>query len=333
MTAATPNRASLKRYAWLSLAVALLTIALKTAAYLLTGSVGLLSDALESVVNLAGAPMALTMLAVAARPADEAHPHGHGKTELFSSAVEGVLILVAASGIAAAAVERLMNPRPLEQIGLGVAVSVLASLANLVVALVLLQAAERHRSSALEGNAQHLLTDVWTSGGVLVGIGAVVLDGWEWLDPAVALLLTANIVWTGLRIMRKSVAGLMDTALPAAGQAALQRVLDAHREAGVQYHALRTRQSGSRRFVDVHVLVPGGWSVAQGHQFLERLETDIRRALPQVSALTHLEALQDPAARDGVELNHRTSAWADLRGRSTAPQPDGLPIDHEAYRR
>ncbi|NJD32217.1 MAG: cation transporter [Gammaproteobacteria bacterium] len=298
---------SLTRFAWLSIAAAIATMALKAAAYLLTGSVGLLSDALESLVNLAGALMALAMLSVAARPPDEDHAYGHGKAEYFSAGVEGTLIIVAAASIAVAAVDRLMRPRALEQIGLGLAVSVVASLVNLGVALVLLRAAKAHRSATLQANAHHLLTDVWTSAGVLVGVGAVAVTGWQRLDPIVALAVAANIVFTGGRIVLDSVAGLMDAALPASEITLLRKLLDGYASDGIEYHALRTRQSGARRFVSVHVLVPPDWTVQQGHGLLERIEADIRRALPPVTVFTHLEPLGDPAAMNDQDL-HREDA-------------------------
>lgn len=281
---------------------------LKALAYLLTGSVGLLSDAMESLVNLAGAVMALSMLAVAARPADEDHPHGHGKAEYFSAGVEGTLILVAAASIAYAAVQRLRHPQPLEQVGLGLGVSVLASLVNLGVALVLLRAAKQHRSATLDANAHHLLTDVWTSAGVLVGVGLVALTGWLRLDPLVAIAVALNIVWTGGRIVRDSVYGLMDAALPPAEQEVLRQLLEPYEREGVEYHALRTRQSGAQRFVSLHVLVPPEWTVQQGHDLVERIEADIRRALPPVSVLTHLEPLGDPAAMADIELHREDRA-------------------------
>ena len=266
------NRSSLTRFAWLSIAAAILTIRLKAIAYQLTGSVGLLSDAMESFVNLAGALMALAMLTIAARPADEDHLYGHSKAEYFSSGVEGTLILVAAVSIGIAAVQRLMTPKPLEQIGFGIGVSIVASLVNLAVALVLRRAGKQYNSITLEANAQHLMTDVWTSAGVLVGVGAVALTGWERLDPIVALVVAGNIVWSGFQIVRNSVLGLMDTALPIEEQITLQKVLEQHQQTGVQYHALRTRQSGARRFISLHVLVPGIWTVQRGHQLLERIE-------------------------------------------------------------
>jgi len=297
------ERTSLTRYAWLSAAAAVATMGLKAAAYLLTGSVGLLSDAMESLVNLAGALMALAMLTVAARPADSDHAYGHTKAEYFSSVLEGMLILVAAVSIGIAAVQRLLAPRPLEQIGLGLGVSVLASGVNLAVALVLMRAGKRHESISLEANARHLLTDVWTSAGVLVGVGAVAVTGWQRLDPIVALAVAVNIVRTGVGIMQRSVSGLMDVALPESEQRAIQAVLDRHGEAGVQFHALRTRQSGARRFMSVHVLVPGAWTVQRGHQLLEQLEGEIRSAVPNLTVMTHLEPLEDPCSWDDLSLD------------------------------
>ncbi len=297
------DRASLKRYAWLSIAAALATIAFKTLAWLLTGSVGLLSDALESFVNLAGGVVALAMLSVAARPADEDHAYGHSKAEYFSSGVEGTLIVVAAVSIATAAVERLLHPQPLHQLGTGLAVSVLASLLNLAVALTLRRAGRRHNSITLQANAQHLLTDVWTSAGVLFGIGMVALTGWQPLDPLIALAVAANIVWAGGRIVRTSVMGLMDTALPAAEQEAVRAALEPYLADGVQYHALRTRRSGARRFVSLHVLVPGSWTVTRGHHLLEQIEADIRRTLSNVTIFTHLESLDDPTSWEDQTLD------------------------------
>jgi cation diffusion facilitator family transporter len=297
------NRSSLIRYAWLSIAAAVVTISLKAVAYLLTGSVGLLSDAMESLVNLVGALMALAMLTVAARPADDEHTYGHGKAEYFSSGVEGTLILLAAVSIGIASVQRLMTPKPLEQIGLGLAVSVAASLVNLGVALVLLRAGKRYQSITLEANARHLMTDVWTSAGVLIGVGAVALTGWERLDPIVAMVVAGNIVWTGVRIVRESALGLMDTALPIDEQNTLRQVLEPYAQTGIEYHALRTRQAGARRFVSLHVLVPGGWTVQHGHHLLERIEADIRQVLPNVTVFTHLESLDDPASWEDVTLD------------------------------
>ena len=301
MTSTTST--SLTRYAWLSVAAALVTIGLKTAAYVLTGSVGLLSDAIESLVNLAGALMALAMLTVAARPEDQDHAYGHGKAEYFSSGVEGTLILIAAVSIVVVSVPRLITPRPLEQVGVGLAVSVVASMVNLAVGLVLRRAGRRHQSITLEADAQHLMTDVWTSAGVVVGVGAVAMTGWERLDPIIAIVVAGNIIWSGVQIVRKSIFGLMDTALPASEQAAVRGVLEGYSASGIQYHALRTRQAGVRRFVSVHILVPGAMSVHEGHLLLERIEADIGRALPNVSMLTHLESLDDPSSWDDMTLD------------------------------
>jgi cation diffusion facilitator family transporter len=296
------NRSSLTRFAWVSIAAAILTIALKTAAYLITGSVGMLSDAIESVVNLIGGIMALAMLTVAARPADEDHAYGHSKAEYFSSGVEGGLILVAAISIAIAAAQRLITPKPLEKIGPGLAVSVTASLVNLGVALLLLRVSRKYNSITLEANAKHLLTDVWTSMGVLAGVGVVALTDWERLDPVVALVVAAGIVWTGVGIAQRSISGLMDTMLSAGDLAVVRNILQTHMTNGVQFHALRSRQAGARKFVSVHVLVPGDWTVQRGHELLERIEGDIRRALPDAVAFTHLESLDDPASWDDETL-------------------------------
>lgn len=299
------ERPSLTRLAWLSIGAALLTIALKAAAYFITGSVGVLSDAAESLVNLAGGVMALAMLKIAERPADEDHAYGHTKAEYFSSGLEGGLILVAAAGIGVAAVLRLITPKPLEAVGLGLAVTAVAAVINLVVALLLLRAGRRHNSITLEANAHHLLTDVWTSIGVIAGVGLVALTGWLWLDPVVALLVAANIVWTGMGIVRRSVGGLMDVALSNEDMTAVRKVLQHHKQNGIQFHALRSRQSGARKFVSVHVLVPGDWTVHRGHELLDKIEAEIRVVLPDAAVFTHLESLDDPASWDDQSLERR----------------------------
>jgi len=296
------SRSRLTRYAWLSIAAALFTIVLKTVAWLLTGSVGLLSDAAESLVNLAGAVMALAMLTIAARPADADHAYGHGKAEYFSSGLEGGLILIAALAIGIAAVPRLITPQPLQEIGVGLAISATASVANLIVALIILRAGKRQESITLEANAHHLLTDVWTSVGVIVGVGAVALTGWNRLDPIVALVVAVNILITGFKIIRRSVQGLMDPALSEADQRAIQVVLERHTQERVQFHALRTRQAGPRRFISVHVLVPGKWTVQRGHDFLEQIEDELRNAVPHSTVFTHLESIDDPASWKDLDL-------------------------------
>lgn len=294
MTIPVPNRSSLTRYAWLSISVAALTIGLKMVAYLLTGSVGLFSDALESIVNLVGGLMALAMLTIAARPADEEHAYGHGKAEYFSSGVEGTLILVAALGIGYTAIGRLISPQPLEQLGVGLAVSVVASVANLAVSIILRRAAERYDSITLKANSQHLMTDVWTSGGVLVGVGAVALTGWQPLDSIVAMAVAANIVWSGYHIIRSSVLGLMDSSISDADLSKIRNILASYTKKGMQYHNLRTRQSGAQRIISMHVLVPGKRTVQEGHQLLEQIENEILKEIPNAFVFTHLESLDDP---------------------------------------
>lgn len=288
--------AALKRYAWLSIATAIATILLKGVAWWITGSVGLLSDALESFVNLAGALMALAMLSLAAQPADDNHAYGHGKAEYFSSAFEGFLIAVAAAMIAWKAIERLMAPQPLEAVGVGLAVSVVASLLNLATARTLMKVGRKYRSITLEADAHHLITDVITSVGVIVAVGLVWATGWLWLDPAIALAVAANILWTGWHLMTRSTAGLMDVALPDGELKAIGAVLDRYRANGIDFHALRTRQAGTRAFVSLHVLVPGEWTVQQGHDWCERIEADIRGAIAHAHVTTHLEPFEDPVS-------------------------------------
>jgi cation diffusion facilitator family transporter len=294
---------SLKRYAWLSIATAIATILLKGVAWWITGSVGLLSDALESFVNLAGALMALAMLSLAAQPADDNHAFGHGKAEYFSSAFEGFLIAVAAAMISWKAVERLLAPQPLEAVGVGLAVSVVASLLNLATARTLMSVGRRYRSITLEADAHHLMTDVVTSVGVIVGVGLVWLTGWLWLDPVIALAVAVNILWTGWHLMRRSTAGLMDVSVPDGELKAIGAALDRYRAEGIDFHALRTRQAGTRAFVSLHVLVPGDWTVQQGHDWSERIEGDIRGAVPHAHVTTHLEPQEDPLSHADALLD------------------------------
>ncbi len=291
------------RYAWASIAAALATVGMKLGAYRVTGSVGLLSDGLESVVNLVAATLALGMLWWAEQPADEGHPFGHAKAEYFSSGVEGALIVLAAVGIGSAALPRLLAPQPLESLGLGLALAGGASLINLGVALFLLKAGKKHNSIALEADAHHLLTDVWTSVGVLGGIVLVWLTGWLWLDPALALAVAFHIVWTGVQLVKRSTQGLMDAAIPRVEQEAIEQVLEGYRQQGIDFHALRTRRAGTRSFVSLHVLVPGSWTVQRGHELLEQVERDLREVSPtRVSVLTHLEPLEDPASFTDEQL-------------------------------
>jgi len=298
------DRAALTRYAWLSIAAAIITIGLKTWAWWLTGSVGLLSDAMESLVNLVAAVMALGMLTLAAQPPDDEHHYGHGKAEYFSSGLEGALILLAAFGIGMAAYDRLLHPQPLASLGMGLGVSVLAALVNFAVAMVLLRVGRRHGSIVLEADAKHLLTDVWTSAGVLLALGGVALTGWQRLDPVIAFGVAVNIVWSGFVLMRRSTAGLLDATLPAEENARIDDILDGYRGQGYEFHDLRTRQSGADRFMTVHVLVPGGMTVKAGHDLLDRIEADIRQAVGEITVVTHLEPLEDPASFNHGESDH-----------------------------
>jgi cation diffusion facilitator family transporter len=295
--------ASLTRYAWLSIAAAIATILLKGMAWQMTGSVGLLSDAIESFVNLAGAIMALWMLTLAALPPDDDHAHGHGKAEYFSSAFEGFLILLAAVSIGYTAIDRLMNPQPLQAVAIGLLVSVVASVINFATARTLMRVGRAHNSITLEADAHHLMTDVWTSAGVIVGVGLVWLTGWLWLDPAIALLVAANIIWTGWQLMQRSAAGLMDVSLPPEQLAQVDALLTGYRKQGLEFHALRTRQAGSRVFVTLHVLVPGSWTVQHGHDWSERIEADIRKTLPHAHVTTHLEPIEDPISMVDQDLD------------------------------
>lgn len=301
---------SLAKWAYLSIAAALVTIALKSAAYLLTGSVGLLSDAIESVVNLVAAVLALAALKIAARPADASHHFGHGKAEYFSAGAEGVMIFVAALAIIVSAVQRLLNPQPLEELGLGLAITLVATVINGVVGFLILRAGRRHRSITLVADGKHLLTDVWTSVGVVIGVGLVAVTGWLPLDALVAIAVGVNILWTGYGLVSHAGRGLMDHALPAADEdrvvAVLRAVMAEHPQGEVEFHAVQTRESGRERFVSMHVLVPGEWTIAQGHDLVERVEADIRATLPDAHIHTHLEPREDPRsygdAAGGVTL-------------------------------
>jgi cation diffusion facilitator family transporter len=315
------SRAYLKRFAWLSIGAAILTIALKAAAYFLTGSVGLLSDALESFVNLAGAIMALAMLGIASRPEDDSHHFGHSKAEYFSSGVEGGFIIIAAAGIAYSAIERLINPRPLEQLGVGLAVSVGAGIVNLIAAQIIDRNGKKYNSITLRANAKHLMTDVWTSLGVLAGVALVAVTGWQPLDSLVAIGVAVNIVWSGVEIVKHSVSGLMDSVLPDHELALIRKKIEGILPDGVTYHALMTRQAGARRFVSFHVLVPGEWTVEHGHILLEKLEVQLTQLLPNMVVFTHIEPLDDPASWKDQTLDHHTDDI--LEGELTTPEEEG----------
>lgn len=296
MTAKTASPISLTRFAWLSIAAALVTISLKSTAYYLTGSVGLLSDALESVVNLAAAIVALVALRMVNRPADDEFTFGYSKIEYFSSGFEGGMILLAAAGIVITAVPRLIHPQQLEQLGLGLAISVAASLVNLGVSLVLLRASKRFNSITLEADARHLMTDVWTTAGVLIGIALVWLTGYVRLDSIIALLVAANILFTGYRLLVRSGRGLLDVALEPGELDSVKAILNEYKPKGVGYHALRSRQAAARKFLVVHLLVPGSWSVLQGHQLAEQIENQVQATLPSTNIVTHVEPAEDPVS-------------------------------------
>jgi cation diffusion facilitator family transporter len=292
----------LTRFAWFSIATAVAVIGLKGAAYALTGSVGLLSDALESLVNLAAAVMALAMLTVAHRPPDEEHAYGHHKAEYFASGFEGALILFAAASIVFTSLPRLVDPRPIAQPGVGLAIAGAASLLNLGMARVLFAGGQRYGSITLEANGRHLMTDVWTSVGVIVGVGTAALTGWLWVDALVAMAVAVHILASGVALIRRSALGLLDTALPEAERDAIRGVLAGYEAAGLQFHAVRTRQAGRMRFVSMHVLVPGEWTVQQGHELLEEIEDRVRAAVPSTTIFTHLEPVEDPASFQDTAL-------------------------------
>ena len=281
------------RYIQLSIAAAVATIALKMGAWWVTGSVGLLSDALESFVNLAGASFALWMIAIARMPADEGHPYGHGKAEYFSSGFEGILIFGAALAILATAMERMLHPQPLAKVDVGLVFSAVSTLINFLVARTLFHAAKVHHSVALDGDARHLMTDVWTSVGVIAAVALVAATGWLWLDPVIAMAVGANIMKEGARLVRGAAQGLMDQALPEDELRTVRETLASFAPHGVSYAHLRTRLAGHQRFVSVDIRVPGEWSVATGHLWLDRIETALVLRLPGLVVVTHLEPLEE----------------------------------------
>jgi cation diffusion facilitator family transporter len=293
----------LEHYAWLSVAAALATIVLKTAAWYVTGSVGLLSDALESLINLVAALLTLSMLRLAAAPPDEAHPYGRFKAEYFSSGIEGALIVFAAVSIAFAAVPRLTSPASIEAPLLGLALSAVATAINLGAGLLLIMAGRRQHSIALEADGHHLMTDVWTSVGVIGGVGVVAATGWLILDPLIALAVAIHIIWTGAVLMRLSFIGLLDAAIPEAERAEIEKIFAEYRPRyGVEFHALLTRQAGARRFISFHLLVPDGWPVDRAHQLSEEIESRIRSLVPNAILFSHIEPISQPASYDDIKL-------------------------------
>jgi cation diffusion facilitator family transporter len=303
MTAAASGSA--RSYAVVSIGAAILTIAMKTVAWKLTGSVGLLSDAAESVVNLVAALIALWALTVADRPPSPTHDWGYSKAEYFSSGAEGVLIFAAAVAIAFTAWERWRNPKPIEDAWAGIAVAAAASAVNGGVAAVLFRAGARLRSITLRADAHHLMTDVWTSVGVVVGIALVAVTGWQRLDPLIAFAVAVNIVWTGWKLVRETGMGLLDTALPEEERGRLTDALIPFQEEGILFHAIRSRVAGRRRFVTMHVLAPGTWSIQKGHDLCEQIESAVRGVLAGAHVFTHLEPREDPVSWDDRGLDRR----------------------------
>lgn len=286
----------------LSIVAALVTLAMKWGAYYLTGSVGLFSEAVESLVNVVAASTALFSLWYASRPIDPSHTYGHEKIEFFSSGLEGTLIMAAAVGIAWFAVQRLLMPAPLAALDVGTTIALAAALVNLGVARLLLRVGRETGSIVMEADGRHLMTDVWTSLAVVAGLFLVWLTGVAWLDPLVGLLVSANVFWVGLDLVWRSFDGLMDHALPADEQAAVRRAIEARLEPGMDYHALRTRRAGSRRFADFHLLVPGVLSVRRAHEITARIEEAVRSALPGMEVTVHVEPIEDRAAWEDSEL-------------------------------
>ena len=293
----------LRKYAWLAIAAAVLTVLLKGSAWAITGSVGLLSDAAESMVNLVAAIVALISLTIAARPADEGHHFGHSKAEYFSALLEGVMIFVAAASIIYLGIDRLLNPRPLQSLGIGLAISIVAAVLNGVVGQILIKVGTRHRSITLRADGRHLMTDVYTTAGVVVGLGLAWMTGWNRLDPVIAILVGVNILVVGYRLMSESASGLMDATLSPEDNARIQAILDAHAEPGrIEFHAVRTRESGARQFMEMHMLVPGDWTVLRGHDAMEDLVEKIVAEFPAMRVTGHLEPVSDPRSYEDMAL-------------------------------
>ncbi len=289
-------KSSLTKYAWLSIGAATLTILIKLLAYLATDSIGLLSDALEGIINLVAAIVVLITLTIVQQPPDESHQFGHDKAEYFSSGIEGTLIVIASVTILLTAFTRLLNPQPLGQIGLGLILAIIASGINLLVGRLLINRGKKFESITLEADGQHLMSDVWTSVGVVLGVGVAGLTGLEWLDPAIAILVGIKIGWEGIKILRRTTRGLMDSAIDLEEHRQIEDILNQHRHDELEWHALRTRQSGSRRFISVHILVPGDWTIQESHDLAEQIESDIRQVIRNSTVFIHVEPLEDPRA-------------------------------------
>jgi cation diffusion facilitator family transporter len=292
----------LTRYAWLSIAAAVVTIGLKTTAWYMTGSVGLLADAAESLVNLFAAIMALVALTVSMKPADKNHHFGHSKAEYFSAAIEGLMIFIAAAFILISSINRFFNPEELQNVGVGLVVSAIAAVVNGVVGVVLIRVGNRHRSITLTADGKHLMTDVWTSAGVIIGVLLVALTGWTQLDAIVAFAVGVNILVTGWKLITQSTAGFMDVSLPKADNKRIRAILDEFRSDEIQFHAIRTREAGRRRFMTVHVLVPGTWTIQQGHALTENINDAVQAEYPELHIICHVEPIEDPRSYEDIEL-------------------------------
>ena len=298
-------KSSLRKFVYLSIVAALATITIKLTAYFLTNSVGLLSDGLESCVNLVAAIVALIMINLAEKPADEGHAYGHNKAEYFSSAIEGGLIVLAAFAIIWSAVPRLIHPQPIENVGIGLLVATGASLINLAVGLVLIRNGKKHHSITLEADGKHLMTDVITSAGVLIGVGLVQLTGWMILDSMVAIGVALNIIWTGYSLMKRSAMGLLDTAIPGEETDIVIQAIEKYKSENIRFHSLMTRQAGQRKFISFHLLVPDAWSIKKGHDLSENIEKEIRNLFPgsPVNVFTHMEPLEDPESSRDISID------------------------------
>ncbi|WP_298651424.1 cation diffusion facilitator family transporter [uncultured Proteiniphilum sp.] len=296
----------LRKFIYLSIAAAIVTILLKFYAYFVTGSMGFLSDALESFVNLFAAIFALVMFNISQKPADKEHEFGHSKAEYFSSAAEGALILIAAFTIIWSAVPRFVDPRPIENINTGLFFSLLASLVNLAVGLTLIHNGKKRNSLLLEADGKHLMTDVYTSAGVIVAIVLVKFTGWLIVDPIIAILVALNIIYTGYRLITRSASGLMDATLPEEDLEKITVYLDSLKDQRIEYHSLLTRAAGRRKFITLHVLVPGKWTVKQAHDHADDIEETIVNMFDEpVTVQTHLEPVEDPASMKDIGIDRQ----------------------------
>lgn len=292
------QRKSLAPIVWFSIIASILTISIKSAAYYITSSVGFLSDAMESFINLAAGILAFVMLTIAARPPDKEHPFGHDKAEYFSSLIEGVLIVLAAIGIVYAAINRMYHPRQLDELNMGMLLSFLASLINLATSRILLHYGRKHNSITLEADSQHLMTDVWTTVGIIFGILLVKLTNWQLLDPLMAIAVAISIVYTGTKIIIRSTDGLMDTKLSEKELIVIRQILTRYKVEEIDYHALYTRQASSKRFISFHLLFPGDFTIYKAHEISKKIEKEIKAEFPYSDIFIHLEPINDPDAFD-----------------------------------